>query len=74
MIYSVDRLEGAFAVCEDSEGAYVRIGISELPDGVRSGDVLVSRDGKFYVDKIAADKRRAEISALQDKLLGRGTE
>ena len=38
--------------------------------GIARGDAF----RKFYVDKIAADKRRAEISALQDKLLGRCTE
>ena len=70
MRYTVDRLEGGIAVCEDEDKAFVGISIEKLPKGIKTGDVLVSEDGKFTVDKSATEKKRAEISALQSKLWG----
>ncbi|SEK19192.1 DUF3006 domain-containing protein [Ruminococcus albus] len=74
MRFAVDRIEGEFAVCEDSEGATINIDLKKLPPDVKSGDILVFRDGRFLNDKTAMSERRAEISALQEKLLGKSTD
>lgn len=74
MRFTVDRIEGAFAVCEDSDGAMINIDLEELPSDVKSGDILVIRDGRFISDKKAAAEKRAELSALQEKLLRRSID
>ena len=74
MRYTVDRIEGSFAVCEDSSGTMVDIQIDKLPNGVRSGDVLVLSGGRYFSDKAASDERRTAISALQKKVLAKCTK
>ena len=68
MIYTIDRLEGTLAVCEDGDGACVSIETSKLPDGVRSGDIIVSKNGVFTVDTATAEKRRSDMASLQNSL------
>lgn len=70
MRYIVDRLEGSVAVCEDESRTFVDIDVERLPDGVRTGDILVEEEGVFTLDKLATEKRRAEIAALQNELWG----
>lgn len=70
MRYIVDRLEGSIAVCEDESRTFVDIDLEKLPDGVRTGDILVEEEGVFTLDKSATEKRRAEIAALQNELWG----
>lgn len=74
MRFSVDRIEDEFAVCEDCNGAMINIDLKKLPPDVKSGDILIFRDGRFLNDKTAMSERRAEISALQEKLLGKSTD
>ncbi len=74
MMFTVDRIEGSFAVCEDSNGDMVNIHLDKLPVEVRSGDILNLRDGQFLLERSAADKRRNKLSALQDKVLNKCTE
>lgn len=69
MRFTVDRIEGSFAVCEDSDGAMINVDLVKLPSDVKSGDILVIKDGRFISDKNAAAEKRAELSALQEKLL-----
>ena len=74
MRFTVDRIEGALAVCEDSEGTMINIDLKKLPPDLKSGDVMAFRDGRFTKDIAATSERRAEISALQKKLLGKSTD
>lgn len=68
MRYTVDRIEGGFAVCEDDKGNAVNLKLSQLPKNIRSGDIIELSGGKFTVDKKAAEERRAKLAALQDSL------
>lgn len=70
MRYIVDRLEGGIAVCEDENKEFVGISLEKLPEGIRSGDMIVETEEGFTVDRAAAEKRRAEIAALQNELWG----
>ena len=64
----IDRFEGDLAVCYDDNLKKSDIKISELPNGVKEGDVL-SFDGKdFYLDEEETQKRRNEVFALFKKL------
>ena len=74
MRFTVDRIEGAFAVCEDSDGIMKNIDLTKLPINVKSGDILFFNDGRFSIDRTAASERRAEIAALQKRLLEKSTD
>jgi len=67
MVYTVDRTEGEFAVCEDEEGNFLDISLALLP-GVRPGDVINERDGKYVVDSDETARRRKRVVSLQSEL------
>lgn len=74
MRFTVDRIEGSVAVCEDSDGVMKNIDLKKLPDNVKSGDIVVFMHGRFILDKTATLERRAKIAALQEKLLGKSAD
>lgn len=50
-ILVVDRIEGNIAVCENRASSKMQdIAISDLPKGVKEGDVLKWKDGKYEID------------------------
>lgn len=63
----IDRIGDGIAVIEDDSGHY-EVPASMLDGGVREGDVVVLRDGKYFADKDASEKRRSEIIKLQNGL------
>ena len=67
----VDRLEGEYAVCEQKEGGMFSLLLSQLPDGIRDGDVLTEQDGGYQIDRTATQKRREEMDAKRRRLLGK---
>jgi hypothetical protein len=65
MIYTVDRIEENFAVCETRNGM-VNVPLSELPDNIGVGSVFSIDKGKYIFrddEEIAA--KLANISLLQ---------
>ena len=58
----IDRIEGDTAVVEITD-EFTDMKMSELPKGVKEGDVLVSVNGKYVVDKEATRKRKAAMRA-----------
>lgn len=68
MLYSIDRIEGEFAVCEDDGGNIVKIPLSELYDNPKEGDMLKKLGEKYVFDKAETDARRKKIIALQNSL------
>lgn len=67
----VERFEGIYAICEDQDKAYFAIELSELPSGIRAGNVIrISDDGMLAIDAEETERRRARISEKQKKLLG----
>lgn len=68
MKYIVDRIEGEFAVCEKEDRTTVDIRLSELPSGVKAGDVLVVEDGTLRIDRQLTKERKAQIEKLADEL------
>ena len=50
-ILVIDRIEGNIAVCENRKNGKMQdIAISDLPKGVKEGDVLKWKDGKYEID------------------------
>ena len=74
---TIDRLEGDIAVCEQADRTMVNIPLSQLPEGVGEGDVLVAAtaeagaDIAYTIDKEATDTRRAVAKALLERLKNR---
>lgn len=67
----VDRLEGKYAVCEQTDGKMISLLLSQLPDGIRDGDVLTERNGGYQIDPAATRKRKEEMEAKRRRLFGR---
>lgn len=70
MLY-VDRTENGIVVCEDTNGRRTELSAADIAGEVRDGDVLVKRNGKYKKSQRLTEKRRAEIIALQDRLIKR---
>ncbi len=67
---TIDRFEGTFAICEDSDEKFFAIEIAELPQGAAEGDVLDVNDseGTVSINAEATAKKRQKMKKLQDKL------
>lgn len=60
----IDRFEGEYAILEDGKHHY-EVKRSELPDDCFEGDVIVTKDGFYTVDKEQTKLRRKAILRLQ---------
>lgn len=69
-MYIIDRFEGGFAVIEDGD-KHFDIPCAALPEGAKEGDVLVQDEAGYRVDHLKTTERRAELSALRERLRGR---
>ncbi len=65
----VNRFEGDMAVCERSDQSMVDIEIGKLPSDVKTGDVLIEKDGKYELDLTQTEKREKCVQALMDDLV-----
>jgi Protein of unknown function (DUF3006). len=67
---TIDRFEGTYAICEDSEEKFFAIDVSELPKGAKEGDVLNVDDaeGTISINGEATAQKRAKLKKIQDKL------
>lgn len=69
--FTVDRVEGAFAVLECGDGSMRDVALSELPDGAREGSALVLDGGAWSLDPEGERERRERIRAKMDRLFKR---
>lgn len=67
-MYSVDRIENGTAVIIDDNSVRREIPVSSINGSVKEGDMLIFKDGEYFPDKQAAEKKRREIKKLQDSL------
>lgn len=63
----IDRITEDKAVIEDG-GKRLEIRVSEIWGEVKEGDVIIKKEGRYFSDKEATLKRRAEILKLQNEL------
>lgn len=68
--WSIDRLEGSFAVCEGDDRRQKEIPLADLPEGVNEGDILCLVDGEYRIDREETQRRREENRRLLESLLG----
>lgn len=66
--YSVDRIENGVAAVEDENGNIVNLKISELPQGVKEGDILSFNGEKYDILSDETAQRRKELLNLQRSL------
>jgi len=65
--FSVDRIEGDFAICQSDDGAMVKLLLSSIPPA-REGDMLRYEDSEYVVDKEETLRRRRENAELQRRV------
>ena len=68
--WTVDRLEGEQAVCENEAGQQLLLPLSQLPHGVSEGDVLRRQGEEWTVDEEETTVRR-ERAAVRTRALFR---
>lgn len=62
-MWSVDRLEGSFAICEETRtGEVRRFPLTELPQGLREGDLLQNGRNGWQIERQEAARRRRNLS------------
>lgn len=62
----IDRFEGNYAICEDSENKYFAIETSELPDGAKPGCVLeIDDEGVISLNLEETEARKKRIGKKQ---------
>lgn len=71
MKYSIDRIEGSFAVCEDENGKFADIEVSTLPEGVGEGDIISIENGKAVFLKEETEERRRKIQQKRKDIFSR---
>lgn len=64
----VDRIEGAFAVCEMDDKSMQNIALLELPVGVKEGDVLAVENGAYVIDAKQTKECTERIAQKMNRL------
>lgn len=64
----VDRIEGAFAVCEMDDKSMQNIALSELPAGIKEGDALAVDNGTYVIDAKQTKERSERIAQKTNRL------
>lgn len=68
MIYTVDRIEGDWAVLEDENRQMSDVSLAELPAGLREGDLLEQGPEGWALRPELREQRLARNRALLEKL------
>ena len=72
MSYIIDRIEDGIAVLEDKNtGEIIELPKKALPRGAKEGQLLTKQGESFVIDRAGTDKRREEMRARLDKILGK---
>ena len=65
---TVEQIENGIAKCEKEDGTFIEIEVSSLPDGVKSGDILLYQNGEYSVLKEQTDEQKKKMLELQSRL------
>lgn len=64
MFYTVDRIEGSYAVLEDNEENIINVEIINVKGDLKEGKVLYKKDDLYFIDEEETKKRNEEINNL----------
>lgn len=67
-IYSVDRIEGTYAVLVGDDGDDCSVLLTDLPEGMKEGAVVRLENGAYALDESEQQSRRSRVLSLQEKL------
>ena len=71
-ILSIDRFENKYAICVDDNMSAFAITVEELPEGVKSGDVLViDNEGNIKIDVVETEMRKKRIAEKKNRLFSK---
>lgn len=60
--FTVDRFEGNIAVLENRKTQeMINLKKEELPEGLKTGDIIKKINGKFYIDRVETEKIEKRI-------------
>lgn len=60
----IDRLDGKYAICTDSDQKFYAIELPELPQGAKTGSVLcITDEGELSLDEEATRRRQQNPKA-----------
>ena len=68
---TVEQIENGIAKCEKEDGTFIEMEVSSLPDGVKSGDILLYQNGEYSVLKEQTDEQKKKMLELQSRLLNK---
>lgn len=69
MIFSVDRIEGNIAVCENSDSDVFELPVDAFPFEIKEGSVVEKTDdGRYNLCKTEEETRRKNILNLMDDI------
>ena len=71
MIYTIDRIEGGFAVLEDENGAVRDLPLTSLPEGAGEGDKLEQTEAGWQLHPDVKAAALAQNQALLERLKNR---
>lgn len=64
-VYTIDRFEGRYALCENEDKQIENIEIEKLPKDVKEKDVVIlKKSGKFIIDNNYTKIRKKYIDDL----------
>lgn len=64
MFYTVDRIEGNYAILEDNEENIINVEIINIKGDLKEGKVLYKKDSLYFIDEEETRKRSEEINNL----------
>ena len=68
---TVEQIENGIAKCEKEDGTFIEIEVSSLPDGVKSGDILLYQNGEYSVLKEQTDEQKKKMLELQSRIFNK---
>jgi len=71
MEYIIDRIEDGIAVLENKSGEIIELPRKDLPKGAREGQCLIKEGEGYAIDRAGTEKRKAEMKARLDRILGK---
>ena len=72
ILYTLDRFEGKFAICENRiTGEFINVPKNLIDKNAREGDILKFSNNKYLLDEISTQKAREEIKDLAKSLFKR---
>ena len=62
-MWSIERLEGDIALCENDAGEQIAVRRSQIPPFAKEGDILQKNSAGFFIDEAETARRREQAKA-----------